>query len=396
MLKNWQKVLVVFLSWLFLVYLVSFLVVKTAVIKFAPTYPGWDTLAQNEVPTFLARLNGFDGFHYYTIATRGYQAAALIQAFFPLYPLLITLLTFVTGQPLIMSLLISICASALFLIFAHDYLAKKFNLKVAWWFVIIFLVSPASFYLVAGYNESLFLLWLILSLRFYEQKKYGWSAFFAFLLSATRIVGVILPGVLLIDYYRRYRWQKKRFTKENFWSGIIILFGVGGLLSYMFYLWQQFGDPLFFMTVQRQFGAGRETAHLILLPQVIYRYLKMFILGLPINFKWWTIVQEFLISLFYLAMLIITGKKNFQEKKEIYPWTWWLFSLGAFLIPPLTGNFSSMPRYTLVCLVVPLFWAKTLAANNQKLRFLKVVILLFSLLLMFFNLTLFLQGYFVA
>lgn len=396
MLKNWQKVLVVFLSWLILVYLVSFLVVKTAVIKFAPTYPGWDTLAQNEVPTFLARLNGFDGFHYYTIATRGYKAAALIQAFFPLYPFLIALFTLVVGQPLIASLLISIGASALFLIFAHDYLFKKFNAKVAWWFVIIFLVLPASFYLVAGYNESLFLLWLILSLKFYEEKKYGWSAFFAFLLSATRIVGVILPGVLLIDYYRCHWWQKKRLTKENFWSGMIILFGVGGLLSYMLYLWQQFGDPFFFMTVQEQFGAGRETAHLILLPQVIYRYLKMFFLGLPINFKWWTIVQEFTISLFYLTMLIIIGKKNFQEKKEVYPWTWWLFSLGAFLIPPLTGNFSSMPRYTLVCLVVPLFWAKTFAVNNPKLRFLKITILLFSFFLLFFNLTLFLQGYFVA
>ncbi len=396
MLKNWQKITIIFLIWLILVYLVSFFVVETEIISFAPTYPGWDTLAQSGVPIWLVRLNGFDGFHYYTIATRGYQAAALIQAFFPLYPLFIALLSLIIKQQLITSLLISTSATWLFLVFAHNYVTKKFNLKTAWWFVLITLALPASFYLVAGYNESLFLLWLILSLNFYEKKKYWWSAFFALLLSATRIVGVILPVILTLDYLWQTWQQKKRHKKVNLWPAIMLLLGASGLLLYMFYLWQNFADPLYFMTVQKEFGAGRETGRLILLPQVIYRYLKMFVIGLPINFKWWAIVQEFVVSLFYLGVLIITGWKNFRSKKEIYPWTWWLFSLGAFLIPPLTGNFSSMPRYTLVCLVVTLFLAKMLAPKKAPTTIAFALILSLSFLLMLFNLALFLQGYFVA
>lgn len=392
MLKNWQKILIVFFGWLFLVYVVSFFVVEKEIIKFAPTYPGWNILAQSGLPHWLARLNGFDGFHYYTIAAGGYHAAALIQAFFPLYPLLIALLTLIIGQPLLMSLLISVSATAAFLILAHDYVTKKFDLKTAWWLVVIFLALPASFYLVAGYNESLFLLWLILSLKFYDEKKYWWSAFFVLLLSATRIVGVILPVVLIIDYLSKSWQQKKRLQRINLWPAVILFLGISGLLGYMFYLWHQFGDPLYFMTVQRQFGAGRETGRLILLPQVIYRYLKMFSLGLPINLKWWSIVQEFMMSLFYLLVLIIAGGKNFLQQKETYPWTWWLFSLGAFLIPTLTGNFSSMPRYTLVCIVAPLFLAKFFEPKKA----LGIVFLLISFLLMLFNLTLFLQGYFVA
>lgn len=361
---------------------------------FAPTYPGWEELAASGVPTWWARLNGFDGVHYQMIATRGYRAADLIQAFFPIYPLLITGLTGIIGQPVVASLLISLVATGIMLYCLAKLAREKWGERTAKWLAVLMLILPASFYLVAGYNESLFLLWLVVAWWFYEQKKYGWTVVFCALLSGTRIVGVILPLTLMLDYgVKAWRRQNHQFKKLDYQRLALLFLGVSGLLVYMIYLWLNFGDPFYFMTVQSQFGSGRETAGLVLLPQVIYRYLKMLVVGLPPTWKTWAVIQEFFWSLLYLSMLVWTGWKNWRTKKEIVPWTWWLFSVGAYLVPTLTGNFSSMPRYILVCLVVPLFWAQSLA---KKATWWQYLLLLLSFLTMLLNLTLFVQGYWVA
>ncbi len=146
------------------------------------------------------------------------------------------------------------------------------------------------------------------------------------------------------------------------------------------------------MSVQSEFGSGRQTSTLVLWPQTVYRYMRIFIVGLPLDIKFFQILQEFVISLFYAGALLFTAWQNWRSKKEIYPWTWWLFSAGAYLIPTLTGTFSSMPRYTLVCLIGPLFLARIFAQR----RWCGWLFCGLSFCLMLINLALFLQGYFVA
>ncbi len=391
-MKDWQKILLFFGAWLIVIYGWVMMVTSNTWLEFRPTYPGWEDLKNSGAPTWLARLNGFDGFHYYTIAVKGYRHAALIQAFFPIYPLLIVAVTVLTKSALWSSVTISVIATVIMLILLYQEMKIVAGRKAAWWLVAIMLFLPTSFYLVSGYNEAVFLLWLVLAWRNYRKKNYWWTAFFCALLSATRIVGVILPFALNADYVWQ-KWQQNHALTKTDWSKIAtLLLGVAGLFAYMFYLWQTFADPLYFMTVQSQFGAGRQTTQLVLLPQVIYRYLKMFIIGLPFNWQWWTTVQEFVLSLIYGSLFLVIAWQNWRARQEIYPWWLWLFSIGAYLVPTLTGNFSSMPRYLLVCLVVPLFLAR---AGTKKPR-LMAIIMVVSFLIMLMNLTLFVQGYFVA
>ncbi|HOI05491.1 MAG TPA: hypothetical protein PLJ02_03465, partial [Candidatus Woesebacteria bacterium] len=159
-----------------------------------------------------------------------------------------------------------------------------------------------------------------------------------------------------------------------------------GLVSYMGYLWVNFNDPFYFLTVQSQFGAGRQS-QLVIWPQVVWRYLKIIFTVRPIDWKYFAYVQEFCLSLIGLYYLI----KAFL-KKEL-PLAWILFALGAYFMPTLTGNFSSMPRYILVCWPIFFYLAKDFSRWKPQA---KILYLTISLLLLIINSMLFIQGYWVA
>jgi len=204
-------------------------------------------------------------------------------------------------------------------------------------------------------------------------------------------VGVIAVSAIIVEHLY-HAWQEHYLTKLETWLTVgIISLGCLGLVTYMVYLGINFGDPLYFMTVQSSFGAGRETSHLILLPQVYYRYAKMFIIGLPWDWKTYAIAQELILSTLYLLGLGCALWENYR-RQEVYPWSWLLFSAGAFIVPTLTGNFSSMPRYLLVCLVINILMSKYL---HQK-RWQTTLFYLVCGSLMLINLLLFVQGYWVS
>ena len=56
---------------------------------------------------------------------------------------------------------------------------------------------------------------------------------------------------MLIDLF----YQNKKID----YSASFILCWALGLVSYMGYLWVNFNDPLYFLTVQSQFGAARQS-----------------------------------------------------------------------------------------------------------------------------------------
>jgi hypothetical protein len=160
--------------------------------------------------------------------------------------------------------------------------------------------------------------------------------------------------------------------------------------------------------VQSEFGASRQT-NLVFLPQVIFRYLRMMVDfwrdGILFSWHAYPFVQEFVLSIITLLILIwqtLTLKllQPLWQKLKIkflevranstLPLEILLFSGGAFLVPTLTGNFSSMPRYILSSLSI-FIWVACL-----KSKVAKVIILLVSLIFLIINTILFSAGYWVA
>ena len=389
---GWCQILVVWLAFVAAVYGVSYWASSQQFLPYIPSYPSSEELARWPLPTFLVRLSGFDGVHYLHIVSGGYYTLGGVQAFFPLYPLAIYVLNYFTHDSIVSGLLISCLAGYGFLLLLYRWVDRHYGRSLAWRTILVTLLAPASFYLVCLYSESLFLALLLAALTTYDHKKYWWTAIFCALLTACRIVGICLPLVLLVrEIYMNYK-QKTLFSKQNLRKYAILCLGSSGLFSYMAFLNTYFGDPLYFMTVQNSFGAGRQTSSLVLLPQVIYRYVKIFASLQTYNLMTYALLQEFILSLGALFILVYIAYKYWRTKQRSYSVSLWLFSVLIYLIPPLTGNFSSMPRYLLPCLIINIFMARNLM---QKPKITGLIIIMCSLALVC-NLCLFVQGFWVA
>lgn len=215
------------------------------------------------LPEFLAAFANFDGEHFLSIALSGY--ATYEQAFFPLYPLLIRILSPLAHSPFGAGFLLS---NALFLaslpLFASY--SKKISPRGATWWAILFLLAfPTSFFFGSVYATSLFFFITLLTFRFVEQRKYAAAAVCAFLASLTWIGGIflIIPLGLAL-------WQDKKQLVVSLPNLAILAAPLLGVGLYMIYLARTIGDPLFFYHAQPAFGANRSTG-IILLPQILYR-----------------------------------------------------------------------------------------------------------------------------
>jgi len=325
-------------------------------------------------PLVWSRAN-FDGFHYAKIARDGYQY--LQQAFFPFYPKLIKFF-----QPMFHSFIISgiFVSSTFFILYLwmmknllEEEGEKQETIKNTLLFLVLF---PTSFYLVSVYTESLFLFLVLLSFWLAKRKSWLLAGLTAGLASYTRPVGILLLPALVYEYYQS---ESKRKMKERIlaakealieklkpkylvyflksrWSHfknlIFLSLSSWGLLSYMFYLKRTTGDWFYFARVQPSFGAQRSVNKVIMLYQVFWRYLKMIFTVNPRSYVYFNVWFEFLIALLFLTLLFL-GWFIFKLRRS-----WMIFATLAYLLPTLTGTFSSMPRYVLACFPCFLVLAK--------------------------------------
>ena len=385
-----------FLMWRGFDFLIIFFSQK--IIPYLGFFPYRDQLLNFDLPSWIYALANFDGLHYISIARNGY--AQYEQAFFPLYPILIKFLTpFFSNNQLVTGLIISNISFLLGLIILYKYLNlifqkdKRSNILI----VIFLLFFPTSFFFGAVYTEGLFFLLLITTLYFLKKEKYLFVGLFAFFASLTRLVGVFLIVPMIIHLYRSSK------TKSNI-KNLVLIAPLLGLGIYCFYLYQTTGDPLFFVTSQPIFGANR-SSNLILLPQVYWRYFKIFITAAH-DPRFYVSIVEFLIFNFVFIVLILDLYQillSFPRRRKSKLNNWIpasagmtdrlalnLFSLSNLILPTLTGTFSSIPRYSLFSLSFFIYIAQI--KNN----FVKYLILFIFLFLHVLLLGYFTQGYFIS
>ncbi|MDH5533416.1 MAG: hypothetical protein OEX81_03250 [Candidatus Pacebacteria bacterium] len=396
--SEFKKLAGIFIVWRSFLFLIGYF--ANNILTYLPSFPYAKRLATYGLPQWLYSWANFDGVHYLTIINKGYFGTGLIQAFFPLFPLSIKYLDFINNS-LITGLIISNILT-FFLIISFYMFSKVFFKEKKWLTLFVLLTFPTSFFFGSFYTESLFLILVLQTFIFAEKKKWIWAGILIALASATKIVGILLVPALLIEYFLKdknifeiinlsknkksrntfIKSIKERFTKNTPRHVLFIFIGSLGLLAYMNYLWLKFDDPIYFFHVQSEFGGGRQES-IILYPQVVYRYLKILITARPFDLKYFAYVQEFIAGTIGLLLLFISSKKI--KLSHLF------FVLGAFFVPTLTGTFSSMPRYILVCW--PIFFVIADLLKNNKIKYLYFS---FSLVFLIINTILFIQGYWVA
>ena len=337
--------------------------------------------SQSMLSNFLVSPWGnFDGVYYLLIAENGYTVN---PGFFPLFPILINLASSVFGvtiefdsiQYFIALFLVSLfflCALIMFYKLAKlDY--KK---NIAMWGIVFILVFPTSFFFAAIYSESLFLLLSILSFYFARKKNWLMASIFGMLLTVTRPVGIAIFPAILYEFYI----SEKSFLKKK---ALLLLAIPLGLIAYAIYNLVKWGNALYFIQAQGNFQNNREVGGIVLFPQTIFRYLKIFFTVSPGQYEWFVALLEFSAFIFASVMIYIAWQKKVR-------FSYVIFAIIALLIPISTGTFSGLPRYVLI--LFPIFIALALVKN----KFLKLVYAVISIILLFLLLMLFSKGYFVA
>lgn len=367
--KDLSFILYSFLSWRILLFVILFFAVKFVPLQ--QNFLGGGIQAYLKSPWLWSWAN-FDGEHYLSIAKDGYHLAE--QAFFPLYPLLIKLL----GGGVWSGLILSNTSFFLALVGLFKLLRIDYSDKVSKLAVMLLLLFPTSFYFGAVYTESIFLCFVVWSFYFYRKGNILLASFLGMFASATRVIGVVLLPIYLLELLK----DKVRWNKKHLWLLLIPL----GLVGYIFYLNRVYGDPLMFLHALPAFGEQRSSTP-ILLPQVIYRYIFKILPNLNYSYfaGTFTAIMEFVVGILFLIVSVI----SFFKLRLSYAM---LLTLG-YIIPTLSGSFSSLPRYVLILFPAFILFSVWLNKVPRIIRIICYTILFVSLII---SLSLFSRGFWLA
>ncbi len=324
-------------------------------------------------PLLYSRAN-FDGIHYVAIAKNSYGYAQ--QAFFPFYPNLIRFFTPYFKNPVVSGLLISNLSFLISLIFLTRLIRLDYDVNTTKFAIIALLVFPTSFYFGSVYTEGLFFLLAISS--FYAARRGRWwlAGILGALAAYTRFVGIFLVPALLIEL-----WLQNKHKKIL--NLIPVLLISLGLLFYMFYLQRTTGDPFAFFNAIKLFGQHKGEK-VILLYQVFWRYIKMVATVNRSDPLYFTIWMEFLAGIGFLVLSVY----SFIKQRLSYA----VFNFLAYIVPTLTGSFTSLPRYVLLCFPSFILLGQLLTRHPRW----RPAIIVTSVLLLIVLQALFARGYWVG
>lgn len=304
---------------------------------------------------FLDVWARWDSGFYLSIINDGYSFVLGQQsnvAFFPLYPLIVNLLSTITGNVLLAATIVSNACLFVALVFLYKLTELEFDKDTASRSVFYIAAFPTAFFFSAVYTESTFLVFSIGALYFARKQEWGWATTMGMLCSMSRIVGVISFGVIGLEWLRYHGWTFSTIYKVEAWKNMLngirtdwanlaVIFLVPlGLISYMLFLYINFNDPVAFSTVQ---GAwGREQIGFF---AVLMRDARLLLSGDFLRGQvWYHIALDLVPALAVLASVIWMWRRL----GESYA----ILSALSILIPLNSGS-QSLSRYVLV--VFPFF-----------------------------------------
>jgi len=322
--------------------------------------------------SFISIWNIWDAPHYLNIAGEGYSSSTvnerhLLIAFFPLYPLLIKIFSFVFQNYLLSSLIVSNIAYGVAAYYLYKIVRIDFESNDALRSVIYLSVFPTAYFLHAPYTESLFIALTIASFYYARNEKWALSGVLGMLAAMTRITGILLFPALLIEYLHHRNFKKEEIRKDVIWIFVVGL----GVLVYLGINYTTFGTPFKFLEVQKDHWGMN--------------------LSLPITgfsgawgiIDWgdpgYKITGGWLQLLFGLVSFVLIIYSFFRIRLSYS-----IYALATWLVVTSTSFMISVPRFMLT--IFPIFIVLALLGRRKGVNFtiLFISILLYSFFLSYF------------
>lgn len=387
---QFKKVVIYFLTWRAMLVVFLFLAIQILPLQF--DFIGGGLSEYLKKPQLWAWMN-FDGEHFLDIARSGYKP--LTYFFFPMYPLITRYLAQILGGNFLdyvySGLIVSHISFLIGLVGLIRLIKIDYKEQVAHTAVLLMFLFPTSFYFAGYYSEGLFFALIVWSFYFARTGRWLWAGILGALLTATRVVGVALFPALIVEAF-----QQGREGKTNLKLAIPSAFAVMlGLFFYGMVLDVRVGDPLEFLHSVEIFGPQRAKEFVIIF-QVFYRYVFKVIPAIdysyfPAVFSTWL---EFLSAVLFAGLGLIAfiggfGKLGGYKVRPSYA----IYLGVGYLIPTLSGSFSSMSRYVLVLfpgfIIMALFLSKM--PKSIKLSIFTVLFLALG-----YATALFVRGYWIS
>ncbi len=163
---------------------------------------------------FARPLAAQDGAHYLDIAKNWYIGDASLDAsnfmvFFPLYPVLIRLIAVDLSYNSLSAaaLIISNICSLIALVYLYKLAKLDYSDGVAQKAVLFLSIFPTAYFLAAPYTEGLFFALTISSLYYARQSKWPLAGVLGFLAALSRIGGLLMLPILLVEYLQQRGWS---------------------------------------------------------------------------------------------------------------------------------------------------------------------------------------------
>jgi Gpi18-like mannosyltransferase len=381
------------LKYIFLIFIVSLSIiffvnkVSPKFIENKTSYEIRENISNKERVIFLPFLN-FDGRNYFDLADRGYFHIDnwWKKAFYPMYPVLIKIVTNVTGIKLIYSgLIISWISILLGFFYLYKLVKLDYGENIALKTLILIAAFPTSFYFYTYYTESLFFLLSVLCFYNIRLKNYYIASIIAAFASATRVVGIFFACYLFYIAIRNRFYSsggdsspRQNEAKNGGWGYVLI--APLGLIFFMAYFYLNNDSPFAMFSGQLYWNKEYNFFGPI---KIFY----LWMLKILFDFKTLTAQSYLIVFLEFISYLFSIVFLFFSYKKIKFDY--WLYSLVLIVFPLLTTSLASYPRYLLVIFPIQIYIARL--SNN----YFKIVLFVYLILLLILE-TLFIRGYWVA
>lgn len=167
---------------------------------------------------FLAPWYRWDTGHYIEIADYGYGFDLGNSVWPPMYPFLIKLTSMVIKPSLLAALLVSNFFTIIAFVLLYLFTAQEFSESIAKKTIFFLAIFPTSFYLVAGYTESIFLTFSIATFIYLKKRQWLTAGLMGCVATLIRLQGIVLILPIFLELYLVYLRQKqyKSFFLHSF------------------------------------------------------------------------------------------------------------------------------------------------------------------------------------
>lgn len=311
----------------------------------------------------LGHMLHWDGGWYSAIIHGAYHTNPAAPAFYPLFPMAVSALLFLSGHTLSLAAAgLIVNTFALWLALAALYQIAGFFVSAPrrWWVVALFIASPAAIFMHLFYTEALFCAIAFWAYLFALRQQWQYTGLTLAVLTAARLPAILVVLLCLLEFARAHEWHPANILNRRLlWFSLAPL----GFIAYGLYLQVTTGD---FLAMFHAYHATTDWAYHVFNPNIFDPILRtMYHAAITVISRDFADSNQVVNNILPAAGIVLLGLTSVYALtvKKMLPLG--LFGLTSLVLFTLNSNTISVHRYMLPSLGVYIVVVYVLERYNK-------------------------------